>query len=159
MQKSILFPVREDTFRKIFRKNWRTLLQNFLIKTLKKHKIKDIFTGRKSKDHEKTANYTPRGIQLELNFNGINGNRFKEHLDNGDFTVLIETHAPPGNIRKEDARDLGTELEYTVSARTKIFSALAFTGSSVIIIVGVVLETAREIESQMTMRHYKGFLE
>ena len=38
-------------------------------------------------------------------------------------------------------------------------SALAFTGSSVIIIVGVVLETAREIESQMTMRHYKGFLE
>ena len=70
---------------------------------------------------------TPRGIQLELNFNGINGNRFKEHLDNGDFTVLIESHAPPGNIRKEDARDLGTELEYTVSARTKIFSALAFT--------------------------------
>lgn len=38
-------------------------------------------------------------------------------------------------------------------------SALAFTGSSVIIIVGVVLETGREIESQMTMRHYKGFLE
>ena len=38
-------------------------------------------------------------------------------------------------------------------------SALAFTGSSIIIIVGVVLETAREIESQMTMRHYKGFLE
>jgi len=38
-------------------------------------------------------------------------------------------------------------------------SALAFTGSSVIIIVGVVIETAREIESQMTMRHYKGFLE
>ena len=70
---------------------------------------------------------TPRGIQLELNFNGINGNRFKEHLDNGDFTVLIETHAPPGNIRKEDAGELGAELEYTVSARTKIFSALAFT--------------------------------
>ncbi len=38
-------------------------------------------------------------------------------------------------------------------------SSLAFTGSSIIIVVGVVLETAREIESQMTMRHYKGFLE
>ena len=38
-------------------------------------------------------------------------------------------------------------------------SALAFTGSSVIIIVGVIIETAREIEGQMTMRHYKGFLE
>ena len=39
------------------------------------------------------------------------------------------------------------------------FAALAFGGSSVIIVVGVVLETVREIEAQMTMRHYKGFLE
>ena len=38
-------------------------------------------------------------------------------------------------------------------------SSLAFTGSSIIIVVGVILETIREIESQMTMRHYKGFLE
>ena len=36
---------------------------------------------------------------------------------------------------------------------------LAFGGSSIIIVVGVVLETAREIEGQMTMRHYKGFLQ
>jgi len=39
------------------------------------------------------------------------------------------------------------------------FSALSFGGSSIIIVVGVVLETIREIEAQMTMRHYKGFLE
>ena len=32
-------------------------------------------------------------------------------------------------------------------------------GSSVIIVVGVILETVREIEAQMTMRHYKGFLD
>lgn len=38
-------------------------------------------------------------------------------------------------------------------------SALAFGGSSVIVVCGVVLETTREIEAQMTMRHYKGFLE
>jgi len=38
-------------------------------------------------------------------------------------------------------------------------SALAFGGSSVIVVCGVVLETIREIEAQMTMRHYKGFLE
>jgi len=38
-------------------------------------------------------------------------------------------------------------------------SALAFSGNSIIIVVGVILETVREIESQMTMRHYKGFLE
>jgi len=38
-------------------------------------------------------------------------------------------------------------------------AGLAFGGSSIIIVCGVVLETIREIEAQMTMRHYKGFLE
>ena len=38
-------------------------------------------------------------------------------------------------------------------------SSLAFGGSSIIIVVGVILETIREIEAQLTMRHYKGFLE
>ncbi len=37
--------------------------------------------------------------------------------------------------------------------------SLAFGGSSLLIVVGVILETAREIEAQMSMRHYKGFLE
>ena len=36
---------------------------------------------------------------------------------------------------------------------------LAFGGSSLLIVVGVALETTREIEAQMSMRHYKGFLE
>ena len=31
--------------------------------------------------------------------------------------------------------------------------------SITLIVVGVVLETEREIEAQLTMRHYKGFLE
>ncbi len=36
--------------------------------------------------------------------------------------------------------------------------ALAFGGSSMLIVVGVALELQREIESQMAMRHYMGFL-
>ncbi|MBE6688179.1 MAG: preprotein translocase subunit SecY [Ruminococcaceae bacterium] len=36
--------------------------------------------------------------------------------------------------------------------------AMAFGGTSLLIIVGVALETVREIEAQITMRHYKGFL-
>ena len=36
---------------------------------------------------------------------------------------------------------------------------IAFGGSSLLILVSVVIETQREIEAQMTMRHYKGFLE
>jgi len=37
--------------------------------------------------------------------------------------------------------------------------ALAFGGSSLLIVVGVIQETTRDIEAQTTMRHYKGFLE
>ena len=32
-------------------------------------------------------------------------------------------------------------------------------GTSIIIMCGVALETVRQIESQMMMRHYKGFLD
>ena len=46
---------------------------------------------------------------------------------------------------------------------TKFFEmslgSLAFGGSSIIIVVGVVIELVRAIEAEMTMRHYKGFLE
>jgi len=38
-------------------------------------------------------------------------------------------------------------------------SAIAIGGTSVIIVVGVALETVRALESQMMMRQYKGFLE
>ncbi len=37
-------------------------------------------------------------------------------------------------------------------------SRLSFTGTSLIIIVGVILETLKAIESQMVVRNYKGFL-
>jgi preprotein translocase subunit SecY len=36
--------------------------------------------------------------------------------------------------------------------------SLLFGGSSLLIVVGVVLETFRELEGQITMRNYKGFL-
>ncbi len=38
-------------------------------------------------------------------------------------------------------------------------SMLVYGGTSVIIVVDVALQTARDIESETTMRHYKGFLE
>lgn len=43
------------------------------------------------------------------------------------------------------------------SAITKI--SLSLGGTSIIILVGVALETMRQLESELTMRHYKGFLE
>ena len=37
--------------------------------------------------------------------------------------------------------------------------AFSFGGTSILIVIGVALETTKQIESQMLMRHYKGFLE
>ena len=36
---------------------------------------------------------------------------------------------------------------------------VALGGTSIIIVVGVILETMKSLESQMLMRHYKGFLD
>ena len=36
---------------------------------------------------------------------------------------------------------------------------IAFGGTSILIVVGVALETIQQLESQLAMRHYKGFLE
>ncbi len=47
----------------------------------------------------------------------------------------------------------------TNTVTTSGIGQLAFGGSSIIIVVGVVIEVVRAIEAEMTMRHYKGFLE
>ena len=39
------------------------------------------------------------------------------------------------------------------------FDSLAFTGTSLLIAVGVALETVRDLEAQLSMRNYKGFLD
>ena len=39
------------------------------------------------------------------------------------------------------------------------FAGLAFGGSSLLIVIGVAIETFRDIEAQITMRNYKGFLD
>lgn len=39
------------------------------------------------------------------------------------------------------------------------FEGVALTGTGVLILVGVALDTVKQIESQMLMRHYKGFLD
>ena len=39
------------------------------------------------------------------------------------------------------------------------FFTIAFSGTSLLIVVGVALETVRELEAQLSMRNYKGFLD
>ena len=52
-------------------------------------------------------------------------------------------------------------VPYIVSMYSETASSLGISlgGTSVIIVVGVALETVQALESQMLMRHYKGFLE
>ncbi len=45
------------------------------------------------------------------------------------------------------------------SGYINLFTTLAFGGSSLMIVVGVAIETVRELEAQMTLRNYKGFLD
>ena len=49
----------------------------------------------------------------------------------------------------------GTQAEILVEG----VKHLAIGGTSVIIVVGVALETVKALEAQMLMRHYKGFLD
>ena len=42
---------------------------------------------------------------------------------------------------------------------TDLPTSVTIGGTGLLIVVGVALETTKQIESQMLMRHYKGFLE
>ena len=57
----------------------------------------------------------------------------------------------------------GSAFGYDATAMTYTdlytLTYLAFSGNSLLIVIGVALETVRDIESQMTLRHFKGFLE
>ena len=70
------------------------------------------------------------GIQLEMNFDGPKGNRFRNKMNDGVFQVLLEVTPPPDNTPMEDAVARFAEVEYTVSARTDLSAALAFTDFS-----------------------------
>ena len=39
------------------------------------------------------------------------------------------------------------------------FNLFTFVGTSLLIVVGVALETVRDLEAQLAMRNYKGFLD
>ena len=52
-----------------------------------------------------------------------------------------------------------TRIDATTLTASNSFLTVAFAGTSILIVVGVILETVRELEAQLTMRNYKGFLD
>lgn len=104
---------------------------------------------------------------LAISFNPVEvSNNLKK---NGGFIMGIRPGKPTtdyitkilGRVTLIGAIFLGIVacLPMLMSMFNKQMSGLAFGGSSLLILVSVVIETTREIEAQMTMRHYKGFLE
>jgi preprotein translocase subunit SecY len=53
----------------------------------------------------------------------------------------------------------GTISSTATIPASQSFMTVAFAGTSILIVVGVILETVRELEAQLTMRNYKGFLD
>jgi preprotein translocase subunit SecY len=49
-------------------------------------------------------------------------------------------------------------IPIVLTGLTGVGNSLSFLGTSLIIIVGVILETIKQVESMMTVRYYKGFL-
>lgn len=90
----------------------------------------------------------------------------KNLQQNGGFIPGIR----PGRPTSEHLNRVVSRIVFVGGAALAVLSTLPvilskllgmqvnFGGTAVIIVVGVVLETVRQIESQMLMRHYKGFL-
>ena len=57
-----------------------------------------------------------------------------------------------------DNKVLGAIVNFYTNGEAS-FLTVAFAGTSILIVVGVILETVRELEAQLTMRNYKGFLD
>ena len=104
---------------------------------------------------------------LAISFNPVEvSNNLKK---NGGFIMGIRPGKPTtdyitkilGRVTLIGAIFLGIVacLPMLLSMFSQKMNGLAFGGSSLLILVSVVIETTREIEAQMTMRHYKGFLE
>ena len=64
-----------------------------------------------------------------------------------------------GKIILIGALFLGVVAVFPIALQGITKMNIALGGTTVLIIVGVALETVKTLESQMMMRHYKGFLE
>jgi len=102
-----------------------------------------------------TVQFNPVEIANNLKKNGGFVPGFRPGKPTSDFITKVL-----GKITLFGALYLGViAIAPIITGNIVGVSTLAIGGTSVIIIVGVALETVKALESQMLMRHYKGFLE
>ena len=65
-------------------------------------------------------------VQLEMNFNGSEGNLFRSRLETGDFQILAEIALPEGEISSDEISGRYADFEYLVLSR-KTPTSLAIT--------------------------------
>ena len=73
------------------------------------------------------------------------------HLHNHSEYSLLD-----GMLRITDGE--GKPSDFLKGLADKKVPALAFGGTSVLIVVGVALDTLQQVESHLLMRHYEGFV-
>ena len=80
-------------------------------------------------------------------------------IDGSDEGRMLSELLAKGSISSIEEYYLLQELKpYIESAKSTFSSTFTFGGTSLLIVVGVAIETFRELEAQLTMRNYKGFL-
>ncbi len=72
-----------------------------------------------------------------------------------DWIAQGATNASTGNFLVSYGQSILNSIDSSASYLTSMFT---FGGTSLIIVIGVALETFRDLEAQLTMRNYKGFL-
>jgi len=76
------------------------------------------------------------------------------------FSVFVDINSFTDGFAQGIVDFYNTGYYYAVTGQlTHVFLTVAFAGTSVLIVVGVILETVRQLEAQLTMRNYKGFLD
>ncbi len=102
-----------------------------------------------------TIQFNPVEVSNNLKQNGGSIPGFRQGKPTADFIKKVL-----GKITLFGALFLGVIAVLPVVMGAALNNtSLAMGGTSVLIVVGVALETVKAIEAQMLMRHYKGFLE
>ena len=56
-------------------------------------------------------------VQLEMNFNGNEGNLFRSRMESGDFQILAEVALPEGEITSDEIAGRYSDFEFLVLGR------------------------------------------